>query len=59
MALGHCPPGKGKEEEKGGKVELKVMNTYYSIMPSACNTGVTHRDGALNSGLCVTYEALG
>lgn len=59
MVLGYCFLGKGKEEEKGGKVELKVMNIYYFIMLFVCNIGVIYRDGVLNFGFCVIYEVLG
>lgn len=59
MALGHCPPETGKEEGKGGKAELEVINNDYLIMPSACDIEIAHGDGALNSGLYVPYQVLG
>ena len=52
------PPGKGREQEKGGKAELKVTSSWDSIMPSAHDTEVTHVDRAQNSGLSVTHKAL-
>ena len=52
------PPGKGREQEKGGKAELKVTSSWDSIMPSARDTEVMCIDRARNSGLSVTHKAL-
>ena len=57
MALGLRPPGKGREEEEGGKAELKVMSNCYLIMPSACDTEVTHGGRALNPEFHIPYQA--
>lgn len=52
-------PRTGREEEKRGKAELKAMNKYHLVMPSACATEIACGDGALNSALSVPYKALG